>query len=94
MRKSEIETLLRSLRQQAIANGADKIGSHQLDAHWSLAYASDLPPELWELYRVPFLHLMPATDFFINHPQEIQEALKSRASWDLLTLPPKNVSLS
>lgn len=86
MRKSEIETLLRSLRQQAIDNGADKIGSHQLDAHWSLAYVSDLPPEPWEIYRVPFLHLMPATDFFIRHPQEIQEALKSRTSWDLLHL--------
>jgi hypothetical protein len=58
-----VEPLLRSLRQQAIAVGVEKISSAQLDAHWSPAYACGQPPEAWELYRVPSLHLMPATDF-------------------------------
>lgn len=86
MQKSKIEILLRSLRQQALVVGADKLGSHQLDAHWSLAYACDQAPEPWELYRVSSLYRMPTTDFFIGHSQEIQEALNSRASGDLLRL--------
>ncbi|MGB6175494.1 MAG: hypothetical protein WBF43_03940 [Methylocella sp.] len=84
MQKSEIEALLRSLRHQALTEGADKLGSHQLDAHWSLAFACNRPPEPWEMYRVPTLHLMPSTDFFVNHPREIQEALKPRATWEFL----------
>lgn len=84
MQKSEIEALLRSLRQQALTEGADKLGSHQLDAHWSLAFACNQPPEPSEMYRVPSLHLMPCTDFFTKHPEEIQEALKPRATWELL----------
>jgi hypothetical protein len=84
MQKSEIEALLHLLRQQALAEGVDKLGSHQLDAHWSLAFACKQPPETWEMYRVPTLHLMPSTDFFTNHPKEIQEAAKLRATWELL----------
>ena len=68
---ASVETLLHSLRQQALAQGTEKLGSHQLDAHWSLAYACGQPPEAWEIYRVPSLHLMPATDFFTSHPAEI-----------------------
>jgi hypothetical protein len=36
------------------------------------------------MYRVPFLHLMPSTDFFIKHPNEMQEALKPKATWEFL----------
>lgn len=86
MQKSEIVTLLRSLREQALAEEADTLGSHQLDAHWSLGYACGQPPEPWEMYRVPFLHLIPSTDFYIGHPEEIQEALRPRATWELLHL--------
>ena len=50
---ANVETLLRSLRQQAFAEGIEKIGSNQLDAHWSLAYACGQPPEPWEIFRVP-----------------------------------------
>lgn len=81
-----VEALLRSLRRQALVEGMEKIGSHQLDAHWSLAYACGQPPEPWEIYRVPSLHLMPTTEFFAGHPTEIREALKPKATWDLLRL--------
>lgn len=83
---ADIEALLRSLRQQALAEGIDKLGSHQLDAHWSLAYACGQAPEPWEMCRVPALHMMPATDFFAGHQLEIQEALKPKATWELLQL--------
>jgi hypothetical protein len=42
---SDLETLPCPLREQAGAEGMDNIGSHQLDAHWSLAYACLQPPE-------------------------------------------------
>ena len=86
MPASDIDVLLRSLRHQAVANGIDKISTAQLNAHWSLAYACEQPPEPWEVYRIPALHLMPATDFFTSHPAEIQEALKPKATWDFLRL--------
>ncbi len=81
-----IRTLLHSLRQQAFAEGIEKLGTHQLDAHWSLAYACEKPPEPWEMCRVPALHLMPPTDFFTDHQAQIQEALKPKATWELLRL--------
>jgi hypothetical protein len=84
LQKPDIEALLGFLRQQAVAEGTGNLGSHQLDAHFSLAYACGQPPEAWEIYRVPSLHLMPMTDFFISHPVEIQEALSPRVNWDLL----------
>jgi hypothetical protein len=79
-----VEALLHSLRQQALAQGIENLGGSHLDAHWSLACACGQPPEAWEIYRVPSLHLMPTTDFFTSHPAEIQEALKPKATWDLL----------
>ena len=82
----DIDALLRSLRQQALADSIGKLGAHQLDAHWSLAYACGQPPEPWEIFRVPTLHLMPSTDFFTGHQSEIQEALKPKATWELLRL--------
>jgi hypothetical protein len=81
-----IESLLVSLRTQALANDIDKLGTHQLDAHLSLAYWCKMPPEPWEIYRVPSLHLMPATDFYTRHAAEIQEALKPKATWEFLRL--------
>ena len=84
MSASDIDVLLRSLRCQALGNGGDKLSTAQLDAHWSLAYACKQPPEPWEVYRVPALHLMPSTEFFCNHTVEIQEALKPELSWELL----------
>jgi hypothetical protein len=60
MEKPEIKALLRSLRNQAIAAGASKLGSHQLNAHWSLAYACDHAPEPWEIYRVRLGIALPA----------------------------------
>jgi hypothetical protein len=86
MQKSDTEGLLRSLRRQTLAAGTDKIGTHQVDAHWSLAYACGQPPEPWEICRIPALHLMPATGFFDNHPIEIQKALQPTATWELLRL--------
>ncbi len=77
---------MRFLRHQAIAIGAENLGSHQLDAHWSLAYACGEAPADWELYRVPALHLMPATEFYYDHPEEIQTALQPKATWDLLRI--------
>lgn len=84
MKLSDTEALLRSLRQQAAAVGFEQIGSHQLDAHWSLAYACGQSPEPWEMYRVPWLYLMPVTEFYGGHADEIQEALRPVATWELL----------
>lgn len=84
MRPDNLLELLRSLRQQAIAAGENNLGSHQLDAHWSIAYASQQLPEAWEIYRAPSLHIMPRTDFYVNHANEIQEALKPVLTWELL----------
>jgi hypothetical protein len=86
MEVPHIRELLRSLRQQTLKEGAGKLGSHQLDAHWSLAYACGQSPEPWEIYRAPTLHLYPSTDFLTSHPSEIQEALKPKATWELLRL--------
>ena len=85
-RNPEIEALLKLLRQQALAESPPNLGSHQLDAHWSLAYACGQPPEAWELYRVPSLNLMPVTDFFTSHPVDIQQALIPKLSWELLRM--------
>ena len=60
------------------------MGSHQLNAHWSLAYACGLPPEAWEVYRSPGLFVMSSTDFFERHRNEIQDALRPRLTWELL----------
>ena len=84
MLRTEIATLLRYLREQAKNLDGDILGSHQLDAHWSLAFACNQPPEPWEMYRAPDSHNIPITEFFTNHPTEIQEALKPKATWDLL----------
>jgi hypothetical protein len=84
MQEQAIEALLRSLREQALAAGTDKLGSHQLNAHWSLAYACGQPPQPWEVYRVPVLHLMPATDFYHSHAEEIQATSKPKLTWELL----------
>ena len=84
MLRTEIATLLRYLREQAKNLDGDILGSHQLDAHWSLAFACNQPPEPWEMCRAPDFHNIPITEFFTNHPTEIQEALKPKATWDLL----------
>lgn len=83
MTAAEIDTLLRTLRNWVAAT-PEKLGSHQLDAHWSLAYVCGAAPEPWELYRVPALSLMPATRFFVEHKAEIEAALQTHATWDLL----------
>ncbi len=84
MNALEIDAKLQILRQQALANGEDTLGSHQLDAHWSMAYACCQPPEAWEVYRIPDLHLMPSTDFYIQHAAEIKDALTPSSTWKLL----------
>jgi hypothetical protein len=84
MTRDSLVEKLNSIRQQAIAESTEKLGSHQLDAHWSIAYACQQPPEPWEIYRVPSLYLMPSTDFYLSHAAEIQEALKLAATWELL----------
>jgi len=86
MRNPDIQALLCSLRQHALAKNIANLGSHQVNAHWSLAYACEQPPEPWEICRAPPLHLMPSTVFFSGHQPEIQEALKPKATWDLLHL--------
>jgi hypothetical protein len=80
----EIESLLSKLRQYALAKGPKSLGGHQLNAHWSLAYACGQPPTPWEIYESPRHFLMPLTDFFGRHRDEIQEALKPKATWELL----------
>ncbi len=82
--QQSLRDLLLALRQQAIAGAEQMIGSHQLDAHWSIAYACAEAPDPWELYHVPWLHSMPLTSFYGEHPREIQEALGPTVSADLL----------
>lgn len=79
-----MKDLLRSLREWAIVDIQKRLGSHQLDAHLSLAYACEKPPEPWELYRASKLYLMPSTQFYNNHPVEIQEALRPQLTWEML----------
>lgn len=80
---TEVRQLLTRLREQA-AVPKYALGSHQLDAHWSLAYACGAPPESWEMYRAAALHLMPCTQFFVAHESEIVETVKEAATWELL----------
>ncbi|SDJ36387.1 hypothetical protein SAMN04487926_14527 [Paraburkholderia steynii] len=84
MADDSLRNLLQSLRQQVLRKGADTLGSHQLNAHWSIAYACAADPQSWEIYRVPGLHNMPATEFYVKHPDEIQEAIRPHAAWELL----------
>jgi mRNA-degrading endonuclease YafQ of YafQ-DinJ toxin-antitoxin module len=84
MTNADLNETLKSIRKQVIAEGEEKLGSHQLDAHWSIAYACHQPPEAWEIYRVPSLHLMPSTEFYMSHAAEIQESLRPAATWELL----------
>ena len=84
MNQTEIQSLLVSLRQYALAKAPEALGGHQLDAHWSLAYACGQPPTAWELYRSVGLTGMPATTFFETHRGEIEGALQPKARWDLL----------
>jgi hypothetical protein len=80
---TEIRQLLRSLREQVAATPS-KLGSHQLDAHWSLGYACGVAPEPWEMYRAARLLGMPCTQFFVEHEAEIVDALRQDATWELL----------
>ncbi|MGC8476290.1 MAG: hypothetical protein ACP5NP_08045 [Acetobacteraceae bacterium] len=84
MSRDEIASLLSRLREDAFTKQAETLGSHQLEAHWSLAYACGQPPTPWELYRSPRLFGMPLTGFFHEHSNEIQEALQPKATWELL----------
>lgn len=84
MDSAECRDALEYLRRQAIEQGVETLGSHQLDAHWSVAYACGQAPEAWELYRAAPLHLIPCTRFFLEHPGEIQDAIRPYATWDLL----------
>jgi hypothetical protein len=84
MLTTEITRLLNDLHAQAKAAPDDRLGGHQLAAHWSLAVACNQPPKSWEMYRATNFTNIPTTDFFAAHPLEIQEALKPRATWDLL----------
>jgi len=81
---AQIAALLTTLRQQPLLQSADQLGSHQLDAQLSLAYACGQPPEPWELYRSATLHLMPTTAFFVSNADAIQNALRPNATWELL----------
>lgn len=82
---SEIPTLLATLRQRAMQT-PNELGSHQLDAHWSLAYACNAAPEPWEIYRAASLYLMPCTKYFVEHEAEIVDALRQDATWELLRI--------
>jgi hypothetical protein len=84
MQTTAIIRLLCDLRAQAKASIDGRLGSHQLAAHWSLAVACHQPPEPWEMYRATDTTRIPFTEFFAAHPLEIQEALKPKATWDLL----------
>jgi len=84
MTNSNIIETLGIMRRQAVLQGVNKLGSAQLDAHLSVAYACGEPPEPWEIYRVPSLHLMPSTDFYVSHSDEIQEVLGPLTTWRLL----------
>lgn len=81
---SEISDRLAYLRRQAIEKGLDALGSHQIDAHWSLAFACKEAPTPWELYRAVFLHLIPCTEFFRAHASGIQDAMRAHTDWKLL----------
>lgn len=84
MDSAECRDALEYLRRQAIQRGVETLGSHQLDAHWSVAYACGQAPEAWELYRAASLHLIPCTRFFLEHSGEIQAAIRPHATWELL----------
>ena len=62
------------------------LGSHQLNAHWSIAFACKSPPEPWEIYRATSLHLMPETSFYKKYSAEIQGAMKEHATWEFLRI--------
>src|SRR5436190_13680158 len=80
---NDIQATLRLLRQQA-ASAPESVGSHQLHAHWSLAYACGEAAEPSEMYRAPGLQLMPCTEFYVGHASEIEVALKREATHSLL----------
>lgn len=85
MPSSDIRDLLSHLRAIHCRKGANVVlGSHQLNAHWSLAYAAKMPPEPWELYRAAELNLIPMTNFYREHMLEICEALKPASTSELL----------
>lgn len=84
MRRADIQALLVSLRERELNSETPGMGSHQLNALWSLAYACGEAPKPFEVYRSPGAFVLPATDFFAAHPDEIREALRPRLSWELL----------
>ena len=84
MQRADILTLLVSLREREASSETPGTGSHQLNALWSLAYACGKAPEPSEVYRSPGAFVLPATDFFAAHPDEIREAIRSRLSWEML----------
>ena len=86
MEEIALITLLSFLREQALKQGQEKLGSHQLNAHWSIAFACKSPPEPWEIYRATSLHSMPETSFYKKYSAEIQRAMKEHASWELLRM--------
>ena len=82
VQRADIETLLCSLRGHGYRPDAPGgAGSHHLNALWSLAYACGKAPEPTEVYQSPAAFLLPATDFFAGHPDEIREALRPKLSW-------------
>jgi hypothetical protein len=84
MDQKRIESLLARLREHAQERGDGRLGSHEVNAHWTLAYACHQPPTTWEIYRSPGLYVMPTTKFFDEHRNEIEECIKPKATWELL----------
>lgn len=83
--RNDIRDLLSRLRTIHCSNERNAVlGSHQLDALWSLAYAAEASPEPWELYRSAELNQIPTTMFYRNHMSEICEALKPASTYELL----------
>lgn len=80
---SELRSLLRYLRRQAHEN-VIPLGSHQLNAHLSIAYSCKEPPEGWEIYRIAPLNSIPSTDFYDSHSEEIAQELQCVATWEFL----------
>jgi hypothetical protein len=80
----EVSDCLAYVRHLATEKGFDALGSHQIDAHWSLAFACKEAPTTWELYWAVFVHSIPCTDFFRAHSSEIQDAMIPHADWKVL----------
>lgn len=62
----------------------DKIGSHQLDAHFDACVTLSLAPEPWELYESARVYGLPRTKFYQDYRSEIILELAQFSTLDLL----------